>query len=82
MTNELTSPASHEAIETGAMVTTLDPSAGYLTVIHTYAVAPERAEAFLELLVRATEETLRYAPGFVTANFHMNLDRIQVPRLY
>jgi len=56
----------------------LDPSAGYLTVINTYAVAPERAEALLELLIRATEETLRYVPGFVTANFHMNLDRTQV----
>jgi len=35
-------------------LTTLDPSAGYITIINTYAVAPERAEALLEL---ATEET-------------------------
>ena len=78
MTNEPTSAASRYAFKTGANLTTLDPSAGYLTVINTYAVAPERAEALLELLIRATEETLKYVPGFVSANFHMNLDRTQV----
>jgi hypothetical protein len=41
-------------LETGSKLTTLDPSAGYLTVINTSAVAPERAEALLELLIRAT----------------------------
>ena len=78
MTNEPTPAASRDALNTGANLATLDPSAGYLTVINTYAVAPERAEALLELLIRATEETLRYVPGFVTANFHMNVDRTQV----
>jgi quinol monooxygenase YgiN len=78
MTNKPTSLASHDALEAGARLTTIDPSAGYLTVINTYAVAPERAEALLEVLIRATEETLRYVPGFVTANFHINLDRTQV----
>jgi quinol monooxygenase YgiN len=78
MTNEPTPAASRDALNTGANLATLDPSAGYLTVINTYAVAPERAEALLELLIRATEETLRYVPGFVTANFHINLDRTQV----
>ena len=63
MTNEPTSPASCDALKTDANLTTLDPSAGYLTVINTYAVAPERAEALLELLIRATEETLRYVPA-------------------
>jgi hypothetical protein len=78
MTNEPTSVASCDTLDTGATLATLDPSAGYLTVINTYAVAPERAEALLELLIRATEETLKYVPGFVTANFHMNVDRTQV----
>ena len=59
-------------------LTTLDPSAGYVTIINTYIVAPERAEALLDLLVRATDETLRYVPGFVSANFHVDLDRTQL----
>lgn len=38
----------------------------------------ERAEALLDLLLRATDETLRHPPGFLSANFHVNLDRTQV----
>ena len=64
----------HAALETGDRPTTLDPAAGYVT----YAVAPARAEALLETLVRATVETLRHVPGFVSANFHVNLERTQV----
>ena len=78
MTADPTHPAAHEAPETGARLTTLDPGAGHVTIINTYAVAPERAEALLDLLVRATNETLRHVPGFVSANFHVNPDRTQV----
>jgi hypothetical protein len=41
MTNDPTSPAMHGAPETGAHLTTLDPAAGYVTIINTYAVVPE-----------------------------------------
>lgn len=73
-----TYPAAHEAPVTGERLTTLDPGAGYVTIINTYVVAPERAAALLDLLVHATAETLRHLPGFVSANFHLNLDRTQV----
>ncbi len=73
-----TRPGAHDARETGERLTTLDPGAGHLTIINSYAVAPERAEALLELLVRATAETIRHVPGFVSANFHVNGDRTQV----
>ena len=59
-------------------LTTLDPGAGYVTVINTYTVDPERAEALLDLLVRATTDTLRHVPGFVSANFHLNAERTQL----
>lgn len=78
MLNDPEIDPSHDAPETGARLTTLDPDAGYVTVINTYGVQPERAEALLELLVRATRETLRHVPGFVTANFHVNDARTQV----
>ena len=77
MPNGSTSLA-HPAPENGARLTTLDPAAGYITIINTYTVAPERAEALLDLLSRATAETIRYVPGFVSASFHINLDRTQV----
>lgn len=78
MTSDPTSAAPHAAPEAGARLTTLDPGAGYVTIINTYAVAPERAEELLDFLMRSTVETLRYVPGFVSANFHMNPDRTQV----
>jgi quinol monooxygenase YgiN len=78
MTTNKTSPAAYVAPGTETGLTTLDPSAGYVTIINTYAVAPERAEALLDFLARATEETIRYVPGFVSANLHLNFDRTQV----
>ncbi len=78
MTTDPQPPAAHDASATGARLTTLDPGAGYVTIINTYTVAPERAEALLDLLVGATADTLRHVPGFVSANFHLNLDRTQV----
>ena len=74
MTNASNLPATHGTSGTGARFTTLDPGAGYVTIINTYAVAPERAEALLDLLVLATNDVLRHVPGFVSANFHMNPD--------
>ena len=75
-TNNRSRTAHAPATESG--LTTLDPSDGYVTIINTYAVAPERAEALLDFLVRATNETIRYVPGFVSANLHVNFDQTQV----
>ncbi len=71
-------PAAFDAPEAAARLTTLDPGAGHVTIINTYAVGPERAEALLDVLVRATNEVLRHVPGFISANFHVNPDRTQV----
>lgn len=54
---------------------TLDPAAGLLTLINTFTVDPDRAEELLELLSKATEETMRHQPGFVSASFHISEDR-------
>lgn len=72
MTTESTTPA------TDGPLTTLVPEAGHLTIINTCTVAPERAEDLVELLVRATVDTLRYVPGCISADFHISLDRTQV----
>ena len=58
--------------------TVLDPSAGYLTLINTFDVDPTRAEALLTALSKATEDTIRHMPGFVSANFHVSRDRRHV----
>lgn len=59
-------------------MTTLDPTDGYLVLINTFKVDPKRAEELCELLARATEETMRGQPGFVSASLHVSLDRKHV----
>jgi quinol monooxygenase YgiN len=76
-THNNTLPA-HAALATETRLTRLDPSAGYLTTMNTYTVAPERVEEVLEYLVRSATETVRYVPGFVSMNFHVSLDRTQI----
>ena len=61
-----------------AAVTVLDPAAGHVTMINTFAVEPERADELISFLVEATRSTLRHVPGFVSANLHVALDRTQV----
>lgn len=77
-THALSQENAPMAADADASLATLDPAAGHLTVINTYAVAPERAEELIDLLVRATAETVGRAPGFVSANFHLSLDRTSV----
>ncbi len=58
--------------------TTLIPNNGQLTLINSYSVKPERADELIEFLTRATQETLCYVPGFISANLHLSLDRTRV----
>lgn len=58
--------------------TTLEPGAGHLTLINTFTVEPERADELLAVLSRATEETLRHLPGFISANLHVSEDRRRI----
>ena len=61
-----------------AHTTTLNSSAGYVTMINTYTVTPDRAEELLSFLKKATEDTVRHVPGFVSANLHMNFEKTQI----
>jgi quinol monooxygenase YgiN len=57
---------------------TLDPKNGYAVLINTFYVAPEKAEQLLAILERATDETMRARPGFVSANLHISDDRTRI----
>ena len=59
-------------------MTTLDPTAGHLVLINTFAVEPSRAEELLSALSRATETGMRQRPGFVSANLHVSRDKRHV----
>ena len=56
----------------------LDPSAGYFILINTFTVEPEKAQALLASLSKATEDVFAPAPGFISANLHISDDRRHV----
>jgi quinol monooxygenase YgiN len=56
----------------------LDPKDGYAVLINTFRVAPERAEELISLLEQATQETIRFQPGYVSANLHLSTDRSRI----
>lgn len=57
---------------------TLDPRSGYVVLINTFTVDPDKAEALLRILSHATEHGMRHRPGFVSANLHVSRDRRHV----
>ena len=52
---------AHPASENGVGVTTLDPSAGHITIINTYTVAPECGDPNFAARIR---QDARIADGF------------------
>ena len=53
-------------------------SAKTVTLINVFTVRPEQQQELVELLTRATEESVRHAPGFMSARLHRSLDGTKV----
>jgi len=49
-----------------------------VTLINVFTVKPERQQELIELLTKATEESVRHAQGFVSARLHRSLDGTKV----
>jgi quinol monooxygenase YgiN len=49
-----------------------------LTLINIFTVAPERQMELVGLLIRATNESVRHAPGFISSSLHRSLDGTKV----
>ncbi|RZU45879.1 antibiotic biosynthesis monooxygenase [Streptomyces sp. BK022] len=52
----------------------IDTTRPVATLINVFTVAPDRQVELIDLLSRATEETMKHQPGFLCANFHASLD--------
>jgi heme-degrading monooxygenase HmoA len=59
-------------------MTTIQEHAPFATLINVFSVAPERATELAELLRAATEEKMRFVPGFISANIHVSTDGTRV----
>ena len=49
-----------------------------LILINVFTVEPARQQKLIDLLARATEDSVRHAPGFVSARLHRSLDGTKV----
>jgi quinol monooxygenase YgiN len=59
-------------------MTTITPNRKLVTLINVFTVEPANQERLLDLLARATETSVRHAPGFVSASLHRGLDGTKV----
>jgi len=59
-------------------MTTISKSNNLVTLINVFTVEPANQQQLLDLLARATETSVRQAPGFVSANLHRSLDGTKV----
>jgi quinol monooxygenase YgiN len=59
-------------------MTTIQSGDSSIVLINTFFVAPERADELMKLLVEATDTAMRHQPGFISANFHVSLDKKRI----
>ena len=59
-------------------MTTISPNRKLVTLINIFTVEPANQQTLLELLARATETSVRHAPGFISASLHRGLDGTKV----
>lgn len=57
-----------------AMTTKIEAGREVATLINVFTVLPERQAELVALLSRATEETMKDRPGFISANIHASAD--------
>lgn len=49
-----------------------------VTLVNVFTVSPEHQQKLLDMLIEATQTTMRHLPGYVSANFHRSLDGTRV----
>lgn len=59
-------------------MTTISKDNKVVTLVNVFTVVPENQQRLINLLVEATEKTMKHVPGFVSANIHKSLDGVRV----
>ena len=49
-----------------------------VTLINVFTVTPENQQKLVDMLVEATQKTMRHIPGFVSASIHKSADGTRV----
>jgi quinol monooxygenase YgiN len=59
-------------------MTSISTRGNVVTLINVFTVEPAKQQALVDQLTRATDETIRHLPGFVSANIHKSVDGARV----
>lgn len=59
-------------------MTTISKENNYLTLINIFTVVPENQQKLIELLISATESSVRKIAGFISSSLHKSLDGTKV----
>ena len=57
---------------------TIEKGRKLMTLVNVFSVGPAKQGELADLLVRATEETMKHLPGFVSASIHRSGDGTKV----
>ena len=57
---------------------TIEKNRGLMTLVNVFTVTSDKQSELADLLVHATEETMRHLPGFISASIHRSLDGTKV----
>ncbi len=57
---------------------TIAANLNLVTLINVFTVEPNNQQRLLDLLARATETSVRHAPGFISASLHRGTDGTKV----
>ena len=57
---------------------TIEKGRELMTLVNVFSVGPDKQGELADLLVRATEETMKHLPGFVSASIHRTGDGTKV----
>ena len=59
-------------------MTTISTKSSLITLINVFTVEPANQRRLIELLTEATDVSVRWAPGFVSASLHRSTDGTKV----
>ncbi len=59
-------------------MTMIAKGARCVTLINVFTVEPAKQHQLVDLLIQATEMTMKHLPGFISANIHKSLDGTRV----
>jgi quinol monooxygenase YgiN len=59
-------------------MTTISKGNKLVTLINVFTGAPDHQQEVVDLLARATETSVRHAPGFISSSLHRSLDGTKV----